>query len=289
MNRVRQIVGNEDWKNRGNTGSGVGIAILDTGIYEHRDLEGRIAGFFDAVNGQSSCYDDNGHGTHIAGIAGGSGRNSNGKYKGIATECHFIGVKILDRKGNGMIRNLVNGIEWILENRVPYRIRIANISVGMFPKVGSKDRNLIIQSVERLWDEGIVVVAAAGNNGPRPGSITYPGISRKVITVGTIQEKRNAKIYSGRGPTGFCVMKPEVIAPGLNIMSCLNKKEGYTAKSGTSMATPVVSGAIACLLEKYPELTPMEVKLRLRDSAMDLGFGKNVQGWGQLWIPDLLA
>ncbi|MCI8373378.1 MAG: S8 family peptidase [Lachnospiraceae bacterium] len=288
MNRVRDIVGCEEEECRKYTGRRVGVAILDTGIFIHEDIKDRVTAFCDVVNGEEMPYDDNGHGTHISGIIGGSGSASSGQYRGIAPGCSFIGVKILDRKGNGVVGNLVSGVEWVLQNRYRYDIAVVNISIGMFPKVGSRDRNTIIESAERLWDAGLVVVAAAGNNGPGPGTITYPGISRKVITVGTIQEKSVQRSYSGRGPTPFCIMKPEVIAPGLHIMSCKNAPAGYVPKSGTSMATPVVSGAICCLLEKYPYLSPVEVKMKIHDTARDLGLAKNVQGWGQLWMPELL-
>lgn len=288
MNRVRELIGLGRLEERIYTGRNIGVVILDTGIYPHEDIRRRIIAFFDVVGGRRQAYDDNGHGTHVAGIVGGDGSASNGRYAGVARECQLIGVKILDKRGNGTVENLLKGIDWILSVRKKYHIAIVNISIGMFSKVGVKERNLLIEGVEKLWDAGLVVVAAAGNNGPEPGTITYPGISRKVITVGTVSEKQTQKLYSGRGPTPFCVMKPEVIAPGSQIFSCRNALLGYVSKSGTSMATPVVSGAVACLLQKYPELSPVEVKMRLHDSVRDLGLDKNVQGWGELWMPELL-
>lgn len=288
MDKVRAVVGWDEAACMGYSGRGVGVAVMDSGIYLHTDLADRVCAFFDVVNGRQEPYDDNGHGTHIAGIIGGDGYASEGRYHGIATGCRLIGVKILDARGNGSIPNLIKGAQWVLENKKKYGIRIVNISVGMFPRVGVQLKNKIIQSVEQLWDEGIIVVAAAGNNGPKPGTITYPGISRKVITVGTIQEIQVQKSYSGRGPTPFCIMKPEVIAPGFQVVSCKNDEAGYCKKSGTSMATPVVAGALCCLLEKEPNLMPAQVKMRLRDTSMDLGYPKNIQGWGRLWMPDLL-
>lgn len=289
MNRVRNIVGCDDINCIQYTGKNVGIAIFDTGIFLHEDIRDRIIGFYDVINQQKMPYDDNGHGTHVAGIIGGSGKESHGQYRGVACGVHYIGIKILDYRGNGSVEGLVKGTDWVLENKENYQINVANISIGMFPEVGSDDRNTIIESVERLWDAGIVVVAAAGNNGPMPGTVTYPGISRKVITVGTVQEKRVQRHFSGRGPTPFCIMKPEIIAPGFQITSCKNATTGYTVKSGTSMATPVVSGAVCRLVEKYPGLTPVQVKMKLHDTVRDLGYSKNEQGWGQLWIPDLLT
>lgn len=288
MDRVRELTGCTGMESERYTGKNIGVAVLDTGIYPHEDIRDRIAGFCDILNHSKMCYDDNGHGTHICGIIGGDGKSVQGRYQGIAPDCHFIGVKVLDARGNGSIDNLNRGIEWVLDKKRELRIRVVNISVGMFPKVDACERNRLIQSVEQLWDEGIVVVAAAGNNGPKPGSITYPGISRKIITVGTVQEQNAQRHFSGRGPTPFCVMKPEIIAPGLNIMSCKNAPGGYVSKSGTSMATPVVTGAVCKLLEKYPDFSPVQVKIRLHDTAKDIGYVKSIQGWGQIWIEGLL-
>lgn len=287
MDRVRNLVGCKEVNKY--TGKDVGIAVMDTGIFPHDDIKERITHFYDVINNrETSPYDDNGHGTHISGIIGGDGSCSHGRYCGIASKCRLIGVKILDAKGNGSIRNLVKGTEWIKKNHKKYNISIVNISVGMFPKTGVEEKNRLIESVESLWDEGLVVVTAAGNNGPGQGTITYPGISRKVITVGTIREKRTQRHFSGQGPTPFCIMKPEIIAPGFQISACNNSSKEYVIKSGTSMATPVVSGAIALLLEKYPNLEPVRVKMKIRQAAKDLGLAKNQQGWGFLWIPDLL-
>lgn len=288
MNRIRNMIGCDHERCRRYTGRNVGIAILDTGIFLHEDFRHRVTAFYDVVNQQTMPYDDNGHGTHIAGIACGDGRASGGRYCGIAPGARVIAVKILDRNGNGTVEGLTRGVDWVLEHKARYGIRVVNISIGMFPKVGSADRNTIIRSVERLWDQDMVVVVAAGNNGPAPGTVTYPGISRKVITVGTVQEKPSHKNFSGKGPTPFCIVKPEIIAPGFRVMSCANSPSGYTVKSGTSMATPVVSGAICRLMEKEPALSPLEVKMKLHDGAKNLGLDKNTQGWGMVWLPDLL-
>lgn len=264
--------------------------MLDTGIYaQNEELGSRIVAFKDFLYGMSKCYDENGHGTHIAGIIGGDGRHSGGRYAGIAPGCHFIALKVLDNRGNGNVKEVVKGIEWVINNKERFRIRVMNISVGMLPDAEEKEKRALIQGVERAWDAGIVVVTAAGNNGPKPMSVTAPGISRKVITVGAIQERKVQNYYSGRGPTPYCIVKPEILAPGINITSCKNARRGYNIKSGTSMATPVVSGAICLLLEKHPALSPAEVKIRLHDSAIDMGLGKNQQGWGKLWIPGLLG
>lgn len=134
--------------------------------------------------------------------------------------------------------------------------------------------------MEKLWDRGLVVVAAAGNQGPLPGSITAPGSSRKIITVGSSDMLVGTEGVSGRGPTFECICKPDLVAPGNRIISC-SSKGGYRMKSGTSMSTPFVSGAVALALEKDPLLTNVEIKMMLQDSADDMGFPRNQQGWGR--------
>lgn len=213
---------------------------------------------------------------------------SGGKYRGIAPKCRFIAVKVLDSKGNGSTENVLKGLDWVMENAERYRIQIVNISVGTVDKTEEGDKEELIQKVEEAWDKGLIVVAASGNNGPEEGSVTVPGASRKVITVGCSDDQlKAAGGCSGRGPTKLCICKPEIVAPGYRIMS-LNVKNGYGSKSGTSMATPIVSGCIALLLEQEPFLTNKEIKMRLHDSAVDLGMDKKQQGWGIVDIKKLL-
>lgn len=280
------------------TGAGVGVAVLDTGVFPHWDLEGRIQAFQDMLHGSVSPYDDNGHGTHVAGVIGGDGRMSGGQYRGIAPGCRLSVVKVLDARGNGELVHMFQGLSWILENYRRLRIRIVNISVGTRTG-GEEEESPLVRQVNRLWDAGLVVVAAAGNNGPGEGTVTAPGISRKVITVGSSDDSQMpAKSgrpwgYSGRGPTSQCVMKPEVTAPGSSILACSvcpnHRPPFYTRKSGTSMSTPIVSGAIALLLEKYPWMTNVDVKLALRESCRRTGAPATKEGWGLLDIRRLLA
>lgn len=281
-------------------GQGIGVAVLDTGIALHPDFDYRISCFHDIINGKSMIYDDNGHGTHVAGIIGGSGKLSKGVLSGMAPRCRLIIVKVLDEKGDGEIENVIQGIGWVLKNREKYNIRVVNISVGTVPHAASEGEERLVNAVERLWDDGIVVVAAAGNYGPGAGTVTTPGISKKIITVGSSNDQkeigtlsRQKKHYSGRGPTKECVVKPDVIAPGSGVNSCngrYNRKEpAYVVKSGTSMATPIVAGAIAVLLSKYPDMSNVEVKLKLRESCVDMGYSRNRQGWGLLNVKRLLG
>ena len=196
------------------------------------------------------------------------------------------------------------GIHWVLKNYKKYQIRIVNISVGTLPHLGISEGQRLVSAVEELWEAGIIVVTSAGNYGPARGSITLPGASKKVITVGAVDDQiyinQNGQMrrnYSGRGPTQECVCKPEILAPGSYIKSCnyqwnskLHKgSEPYCIKSGTSMATPVISGALACLLSKYPDMTNLDAKLALRDCAIDLGKSINEQGWGLVDMERLIA
>lgn len=263
------------------TGKGVGVAVLDTGIFPHMDFRNRIQAFADFVAYKSMPYDDNGHGTHVAGILAGDGTASMGKYKGVAPGCGLVVLKVLDRFGNGSRDQVLRAFRWILDHREQYRIRIVNISVGTTCRSVS-DQDVLIQGVEKLWDEGLVVVAAAGNQGPKPGSVTAPGSSRKVITVGSSDMLTGRSAVSGCGPTAECVCKPDLVAPGNHIVSCApGTANTYGVKSGTSMSTPLVSGAIALMLEKDPLLTNVEIKMLLRESTDDMGLPRNRQGWGK--------
>lgn len=263
------------------TGKGIGVCILDTGIYEHIDFTGRIWAFYDFLAFKRRPYDDNGHGTHVAGLVAGDGTASLGKYRGAAPGCGIISLKVLDRYGTGSQDDVLRALRWIRENRQQYRIRVVNISVGTTCN-SKRNHARLLESVEQLWDEGVVVVTAAGNQGPRPGSITAPGSSKKVITVGSSDLLEGRSAISGRGPTAECVCKPDIVAPGNKIMSCVpGKPYSYGVKSGTSMSTPLVTGAIACALEKNPALTNTDIKTMLMNSAEDMGLPQNLQGWGK--------
>ena len=263
------------------TGKGIGVCILDTGIYEHIDFTGRIWAFYDFLAFKRWPYDDNGHGTHVAGLVAGDGTASMGKYRGAAPGCGIIALKVLDRYGNGSQDDVLRALRWIREYRQQYRIRVVNISVGTTCN-SKRNHARLLESVEQLWCEGVVVVTAAGNQGPRPGSITAPGSSKKVITVGSSDLLEGRSAISGRGPTAECVCKPDIVAPGNKIMSCVpGKPYSYGVKSGTSMSTPLVTGAIACALEKNPALTNTDIKTMLMNSAEDMGLPQNLQGWGK--------
>jgi serine protease AprX len=277
-------------------GSGIGIAYLDTGLYLHKDFEPsnqRLAAFYDFVNHRTSCYDDNGHGTHITGIAASSCPLAD-DYLGIAPKSHIISLKVLNSLGNGIPSAFIRGLQWIHENHKTYDIRIVNISIGTSGTKEDASSNDIVKYVNLLWDDGLIVCIAGGNHGPNPQSISVPGNSRKIITVGAgddsvkiIGNSRFSNNYSGRGPTSSCIMKPDVVAPGTNILSCCPGNR-YTLKSGTSMATPVVSGAMALLLEKYPYYTNKDAKRKLKHNCDQLKTPRHHQGWGQINMKRLL-
>ena len=272
------------------TGKGITAAVLDTGIFPHMDFDGRIVAFRDLVYGRETPYDDNGHGTHVCGILGGSGRASGGKYQGAAPGCRFVVVKILDRRGNGRKQDILAAIDWVCKERIRLNIRILNISVGTTEQEKTVD-DLLVQAVERAWDDGITVVTAAGNLGPAPGSITVPGSSRKVITVGAGDLLEPRRGISGCGPTRDCVCKPDLVAPGKRLISCApgRSRKEYVVKSGTSMAAPRVSGAVALALERVPDLTNVQAKMLLCESARDLGLPRNRQGHGMLQTDRFLS
>jgi serine protease AprX len=275
----------------------VGIAILDTGVAPLDDFilpSNRLIAFVDIVNNRNEPYDDNAHGTHVAGIAAGNGYSSGGRFKGIAPEVNIIAVKVLDETGKGSTIDVLAGIEWVIQNMDEYNIRVANLSIGV--KADSGDP--LVKAVEAAWDAGIVMCAAAGNNGPDASTVTSPGVSKKVITVGACDDDmpRDMRVnFSGRGPTGDCIIKPDCLAPGADIISCLSNSAelseerktrltqvfgNYTRMSGTSMSSPYVAGAIARLLQSKPELAPDDIKLLLKQSCRDINQSPNRQGWG---------
>ena len=301
MNRVRELVGASCAYEYGFSGKGIGIAVLDSGINDaHPDLQGRLVYSYNYTNDSEHAPDDCGHGTHISGIIGGTGVASGGRYQGLAPRCHFVSLKILDQRGNGSSQSLIRALHWILEQGKEYGIRIVNISVGgRVPRHAGPTE--LVKAVEEVWDAGYLVCAAAGNQGPDRSSITVPGTSPAIITVGASDDERAVRVqgqrkrhYSGRGPTPELVEKPDLVAPGASILSC-NSFFGqpgagyYTAKSGTSMATPAVVGALALLCEKEPALTNRQIKERLCISCRNLGYPRNRQGCGRLWLPGLLG
>ena len=288
MNRIRTLLSIDSIHSLGFTGTGINIAVMDTGVYPHKDLTGNIIYFKDFTRRGNIPYDNNSHGTHVCGIISGSGHMSKGLYKGMSPEAGLIVLKVLDSSGRARPETIIDGLNWILKNYRKYKIRILNISIGTASKSCEDESGELVSIVDRIWDSGIIVVSSAGNDGPAPYTITIPGISRKIITVGTndimssIDSQGHTVVtYSSAGPTHCQISKPDILAPGSNIHSCYFNN-GYIAKSGTSMSTPVVSGAAALILSYNPSLTNNNVKKLLCDYADDLGLPRNIQGCGLL-------
>lgn len=275
------------------------VAVLDTGIGPHPDFGDRIIAFDDFVDGRQGMYDDSGHGTHVAGCIGGSGRLSEGRFGGIAPTCRLCVGKVLDKRGEGSMESMYQGLLWVLQNRLRYRIRVLNISVGIGESSGRARMEELTGLLETVCEQGIVVICAAGNKGPGEGTLSPLGESRSVITVGCHEggffgkRKDLCENYSGQGSDHLSYRKPDLVAPGTDVVSCNVGcyrdrrgiyRDAYVKKSGTSMATPIVSGAAALFLQKFPYSSSEEVKRRLIYSARDLGEEWSKQGWG---MPDL--
>ena len=300
MQRVRKTVAGE--RTDGLDGRGVTVAVLDTGLGWHPDLLGRSVCFRDFVGHRNLIYDDNGHGTHVCGILCGSGGLSDGKYRGMAPGIRLVVGKVLDERGDGRTETMLEGMDWVLKIREKYGIRILNISVGIGSMEEADKERILRDKVDEIWDKGILVVCAAGNKGPEDGSISAVGGGR-AVTVGChdgsygMDNPGRCELYSGRGVSGGLVRKPDLVAPGTDIVSCnVNYfkvggivRNAYIAKSGTSMATPVVSGAAALAFQRFPRMTNEECRQALQFTATDLGLPWNRQGWGMLNVERLLG
>lgn len=294
MRKIRKYLGIDNLNNQGIKGENITIAVLDSGVVKHPDFGNRLIEFKDFINDKKMYYDDEGHGTHVSGIIAGNGNLSNGLIKGVAPEACIVSLKVLNYKGMGKEDKVIEGIRWIIDNGKKYNIRVVNISFGTLGHK-SEANSRLLEAVNLLWDLGYIVVAAAGNNGPGYGSISTPGDSKKIITVGADRDNLkmivNGKMtmnYSGRGPTYECIQKPDLVAPANNVLSCCNlwqKGYPYIQKSGTSMATPIVTGVICLMLSVNPLLTNNECKKILKQTAIDLKMDGNRQGWG-LISPD---
>jgi serine protease AprX len=307
--------------NSGYTGSGVGIALIDSGVNAHPDLyttlyttsilpTSRIVYNQSFVPGDSDPGDDYGHGTHIAGLIAGNGASSTGllfskSFKGIAPNAKIINLRVLDKNGTAMDSTVIAAINQAINLKSKYNIRIINLSLGR-GVFESYRLDPLCQAVEKAWNSGIVVVVAAGNSGrylPTDGyaTVTSPGNDPDVLTVGSMKPMGTPQrtddliaSYSSKGPTVIDhIIKPDIVAPGNLLIStetvntALYQNEPanqvpysyyvyggsssasklYFTLSGTSMATGVVSGVVADLLQARPQMTPDQVKARLMKTA----------------------
>ncbi len=310
------VAANIAW-NYGWNGSGVGVAIIDSGIYAQDNDFKNAAGQSRVVYSESfidglDASDQYGHGTHVAGIVGSAGRDSSGTgfsrtFKGVAPGVNLINLRVLDANGAGTDAAVIAAIQRAIQLKNAYNIRVINLSLGR-PIYESYTLDPLCQAVEAAWKAGIVVVTAAGNSGRDNslgtkgyGTIIAPGNDPYVITVGAMNAKGTTyrwddqiASYSSKGPTLVDhIVKPDLVAPGNNIVSVLapnstlatqypqtlvpnnyyetglvtGNSSNYLRLSGTSMATPVVSGAAALLIQQNPSITPDQVKARLMKTA----------------------
>jgi serine protease AprX len=272
-------------------GEGVTVALLDTGAdAHHQSFDGpegdpKIAAFKDFVNNQSFTYDDNGHGTHCASLIAGTGEMA-----GVAPGAKLVVVKVMDQEGACYLSDAIKALDWCLENKDRYGIRVVSFSVGgESPLDGS---SLLDDACNRMVDKGLVMCVAAGNSGPAPASIVVPGGAQKVITVGAVDRRGAIFDRSSRGPAADGETKPDLVTIGVDVVSATaGTRDGYSSMSGTSMAVPQVAGGAALLLEAGPRLAPADVKRILLKTADDLDFPgpDNIFGWGALNLTEALV
>jgi serine protease AprX len=307
----------------GVTGAGVTVAVIDTGL--GGDLAaltkgidnkaGRIVAWKDFVNSKNKKpVDPNGHGSHVAGIIANSQKGADGEWNGVAPGVNLIGVRVLDEQGYGTYEKVISGLQWVLENKDRYNIRVVNLSL-VAPAQSAYWADPLDQAVTAVWASGMTVVVAAGNSGPDPMSITVPGNNPYVITVGAYTDNYTPNDwnddylapFSSAGPTLDGFVKPDLVAPGAHMVSVLpddsvlakqypanRLSEKYFTLAGTSQATGVVSGIAALVIANNPALTPDEVKMRLTGTALpwvdatttNAIYSMWVQGAGAVNAPD---
>ncbi|CAG6390780.1 Subtilase family protein [Actinacidiphila cocklensis] len=286
----RQQIGAPSAWNAGYDGTGVKIAVLDTGVdKDHRDLAGQVT---DVQNFSTADNPDDhfGHGTHVASIAAGTGAQSGGTYKGVAPGAKIISGKVLDDDGFGDDSNILAGLEWAAESGA----KIANLSLGGTDTPGT---DVLESAVDTLSaDYGTLFVIAAGNDGSAAGTVGSPGSADAALTVGAVDKDSALADFSSRGPrVGDDAVKPDVTAPGVDITAAAapgsvidqevgENPPGYLTISGTSMATPHVAGAAADLAQEHPDWTGQQIKAALVAATTDSGAGYSPfeQGTGQV-------
>lgn len=253
-------------------GGTIKVAILDTGIdLEHPDLQANIKGNVNLINPRKSGNDDNGHGTHVAGIVAAADNDIG--VVGVGPEISLYAVKVLDRKGSGWLSDLIDGLDWCIKNEM----EVINISLG-----SSSDNQSFYDAISRTCQAGITQVAAAGNDGEDDGAIIYPAKYDETIAVSAIDKKDHFAYFSSYGE------EIDLTAPGVDINSTYKGGE-YKVLSGTSMAAPHVSGTAALVLTTPVDLfdsdadgiwDPDEVKNKLEATAEDIGLLSDEQGRG---------
>ena len=258
----------------GATGRGVTVALMDTGIAEHPDLDGSVIARVDFVNDGATLLDPSGHGTFVAGLIAAHGRT----FKGVAPDAKLVSLRVLDQNGYGTMHSVLAAFDWLLRNRTTQHIKVLNLSFGA-PQKSSYHRSLLAGVVESAWFAGVTVVAAAGNDGPAPGTVAMPGADPFVVTVGSFADQGTLatnddreSFFSSRGPTRDGFAKPDVLAPGEHVVSLripgtALDRDGrdapvgpYARLTGTSASTAMVAGAAADVLEAHRSYSATQVK-----------------------------
>jgi serine protease AprX len=257
------------------TGRGVTVALMDTGIAEHPDLQGSVVARKDFVNDGATSLDPSGHGTFVAGLIAAHGE----AFRGVAPDAKLISLRVLDQKGSGTMHAVLAAFDWLLQNRTAMHIKVLNLSFGA-PQRSSYHRELLAGVVESAWFAGVTVVAAAGNSGPAAGTVSMPGADPFVITVGSFADQGTLALnddrestFSSRGPTRDGFAKPDVLAPGEHIVSlrvpgtamdrdgaAVSPSGAYARLSGTSASTALAAGAAADVLEAHRWYSATQVK-----------------------------
>ncbi|MCX6045173.1 MAG: S8 family peptidase [Chloroflexi bacterium] len=267
-------------------GQGMTVAVVDSGIFKTKNLDKRLIGQVNFNSASHNAADRFGHGTFIADVIGGNGVDSGGKYIGIAPKVNLLNVRISDDQGVSTESDVINALQWIYNNKTKFNIRVVNLSLNSTIKQ-SYQTSPLNAACELLWFNGIVVVAAAGNSGT--AELYPPANDPFVITVGASDDNATVSLaddkiapFSAYGKIENGLFKPEIVAPGRFIIALLpenkqltigvahpnNRIDGnYFLMSGTSVATAVVSGAVALLLQDEPNLNPDQVKSRLQKTA----------------------
>jgi serine protease AprX len=267
----------------GDTGSGVTVAVLDTGIDNLPDFSGRLVGGVDLTGENNPFQDDYGHGTFVAGLIAGNGASSSGQYSGEAPGADLVSIKVAGASGTTDLVKLILGLQWAVDHRSSYGIKVLNMSLGYQPTT-STVLNPLDQAVQAVWGSGIAVVTSAGNAGPFNGTILSPGDDPLVITVGALDDMASPSVsgdemtdFSSAGPTspdGW--VKPDLVTSGRSVVSLAAPGSTvYDANpsarvgsanfvgSGTSFSAAITSGAAALVLADDPGLSPNQLKARL--------------------------
>ena len=286
------LVGADSLQRSGITGRGVTIAVLDSGLWQDpsQNFGSRVLASIDVVSGGSGPVqgDPYGHGTHVTSIAAGGAQNVSLSYSGIAPQANLVVVRAFDDTGGGRYTDVIAGLDWIVANRDRYNIRVLNLSFGAQPQSYYWD-DPVNQAVMAAWRAGIVVVAAAGNEGPSAMTIDVPGNVPYVVTAGALTDNYTPydgtddrlASFSSAGPTFEGFVKPELVAPGGHLAASMHASsylaqidpksmragEQMFTMSGTSQAAAVTSGVVALMLQSNPSLTPDTVKCRLLAST----------------------